>query len=175
MSQEGEMDNGDVFAYIGVYDSKEEAQRDYYYLQSMHQTGAVGAYDAAIVSKDHKGNVHISKDETSTRHGAWTGLAVGALVGALFPVSLLAGGVAGAAAGGVIGHVRKGLSRSDLDEFGQALDEGKASLVVIGRESIQDVVANEMKRQGRAVERKLDIDGTAFAEELQRAAGKFSD
>jgi len=44
-----------------------------------------------VVTKDDDVKVHVNKDETSTRHGAWGGAAVGAVVGILFPRRLPSG------------------------------------------------------------------------------------
>ena len=74
-----------VFIYIGTYPSEAAARDDYDVVKDLHAAGAVGTYDAAVVTKDDKGKVHENKDEMATRHGAWGGAAVGALVGILVP------------------------------------------------------------------------------------------
>ena len=73
------------FVYIGTYPSEMSARDDYEIVKDLHAAGAVGTYDAAVITKDDSGKVHVNKDETSTRHGAWGGIAVGAVVGLLFP------------------------------------------------------------------------------------------
>ena len=42
-------------------------------VQDLHAAGAVGTYDAGVVTKDAAGKVHVSKDEMATRHGTWGG------------------------------------------------------------------------------------------------------
>ena len=84
-----------VFIYIGTYPSEAAARDDYDVVKDLHSAGAVGTYDAAVVTKDDAGKVHVNKDEMATRHGAWGGAAVGAVVGILFPPSII-----GTAAGG---------------------------------------------------------------------------
>ena len=81
-----------VFIYIGTYPSEMSARDDYEIVKDLHAAGAVGTYDAAVVTKDDSGKVHVNKDETSTRHGAWGGAAVGAVVGILFPPSIIGSG-----------------------------------------------------------------------------------
>ena len=54
------------------------------------RSAQIGTYDAAVVTKDDKGKIHENKDEMATRHGAWGGAAVGALIGCLFPPAILA-------------------------------------------------------------------------------------
>ena len=78
-----------------------------------------------MVTKDDKGKVHVNKDEMATRHGAWGGAAVGAVVGILFPPSIIVGAAVGAAVGGVGGHLWRGMSRADVKEFGEIIDDGQ--------------------------------------------------
>ena len=104
--------------------SEAAARADYDIVKDLHAEKAVGTYDASVVTKDSDGKVHVNKDETSTRHGAWGGAAVGAVVGILFPPSLVAGAAVGATVGGVGGHLWKGMSRADVKEFGDIIDAG---------------------------------------------------
>src|SRR5271166_3327413 len=60
-----------VFIYIGTYASEVDARADYDVVKELHAQGAVGTYDAAVITKDDNGKVHVNKDETTTRHGAW--------------------------------------------------------------------------------------------------------
>src|SRR6516164_11271812 len=57
-----------VFIFIGTYASEVDARADYEIVKDLHAAGAVGTYDAAVVTKDAEGKVHVNKDETSTRH-----------------------------------------------------------------------------------------------------------
>ena len=146
-----------VFIFIGTYPSEAVAQGDYDVVKDAHALGAVGSYDAAVITKDDKGKVHVSKDETSTRHGAWGGIAAGALVGLLFPPSLIASAAVGGAVGGVSGHLWKGLSRSDVKEFGELIDSGEACLLVVGESTIQDAIDKASLKAEKHVQRQLDV------------------
>src|SRR5262249_31876674 len=83
---------------------------------------------------------------TPTRHGAWAGLGVGALVGILFPPSILVSGALGAGAGGLVGHFWRGMSRGDMKDVGEALDAGEVALVVVGESKVEEALAKELKR-----------------------------
>ena len=96
-----------VFLFIGTYPSEADARDDYDAVKDLHAVGAVGNYDAAVVTKDDKGKVHVNKDETETRKFAWGGAGVGAVLGILFPPSILGTAVVGAAVGGASGHLWK--------------------------------------------------------------------
>jgi len=85
-----------------------------------------------VVTKDDAGKVRVSKDEMATRHGAWGGAAVGALVGILFPPAIIASAAVGAAVDRVSGHLWRGMSRADVKEFGDLIDAGQAALVIVG-------------------------------------------
>jgi uncharacterized membrane protein len=154
-----------VFLYVAAYSSEDDAHADYEALKDLHAVGLVGTYDAAIVSKID-GKVHVHKHEKPTQHGAWTGLAVGAVVGILFPPSIIASGVVGAGAGGLVGHLWRGMSRSDVKELGELLDEGEAGLVIVGTSRIEEKVEKAITRATRQLEKELDAEG----EELERHA-----
>ena len=52
-----------VFIYIGTYPSEAAARDDYDVVKDLHAVGAVGTYDAAVVTKDDAGKVHVNKAE----------------------------------------------------------------------------------------------------------------
>src|SRR5215467_6711298 len=126
-----------VFIYVGTYISEETARADYDAFKHLNASGDVGTYDAAIVTKDADGKVHVNKDEMATRHGAWGGAAAGAVVGLLFPPSVIGTALVGAAIGGVSGHLWRGMSRDDVKDFGDIIDSGQAALVIVGESKMQ--------------------------------------
>ena len=147
-----------VFIYIGTYPDELSARADYEIVKDLHAAGAIGTYDAAVVTKDADGKVHENKDETSTRHGAWGGLAVGAVVGLLFPPSIIASAAVGAAVGGVGAHLWKGMSRSDVKELGDIIDDGEACLLVVGESRIQQELEKAGLKAEKQVAKQLDLD-----------------
>jgi uncharacterized membrane protein len=158
-----------VFLYLAVYDSEDDARLDYDALLELHAAGVVGSYDAALVTKDAEGKVHVHKREKPTQHGAWTGVGVGAVVGILFPPSIIASAVVAGTAGGVIGHLWGGMSRSDVKELGELLDSGEAGLIVIGRSQLEKTLERELKRANRRVEKQLDVESKELEKELAQA------
>ena len=55
--------------------SEAAARADYDLVKDLHAIDVVGSYDAAVVTKDDSGKVHVNKDEMATRHGGWGGAA----------------------------------------------------------------------------------------------------
>ncbi len=160
------MSNDPVFVYGAVYSDRADADADYEALLELHSADLVGSYDVALMYKDEAGKVHVTKHEKPTQHGAWTGAAVGALVGIIFPPSIIGAAVVGAAAGGGIGHVLGGMSRGDAKELGEQLAAGQAALIVIGRSRIQEQLDKALSRAQKSEERQIDADGEKLAKEL---------
>ncbi len=164
------MSENPVFIYAAVYSDLMGAEADYETLLDLHAADLVGTYDVALIDKDDAGKVHVMKHEKPTQHAAWTGIAVGAVVGILFPPSILGAAVVGGAAGGVLGHLFRGMSRGDAKELGELLDEGQAALVVIGRSRLQEQLDKALERAQKSVEREVAADTDELERELKAAA-----
>jgi uncharacterized membrane protein len=163
-----------VFIYIGTYPSEAAARDDYGVVKDLHAAGAVGTYDAAVVTKDGSGKVHVNKDEMATRHGAWGGAAVGAVVGILFPPSLIAGAAVGGAVGGVGGHLWRGMSRADVKEFGDVIDAGQAALVIVGQSTAEQALEKAGLKAEKHIAKELDVSPKDIDKAVQQAAGSLS-
>jgi uncharacterized membrane protein len=159
-----------LFVFVGVYSNHEAAHADYEALRIAHSEGLVGTYDVADIFKDADGKVHVHKHEKPTQHGAWTGAAVGAVIGVLFPPSIIGAGVVGAGAGGLVGHLWHGMSRSDMKELGEALDEGEAALVVVGRSRVLEQAEKLLTHAEKMLEKEIAaVDAARFEQELAQA------
>jgi uncharacterized membrane protein len=163
-----------VFIFIGTYPDQAAARVDYDVVKELHLAGAIGTYDAAVVTKDGEGKVHANKDEMATRHGAWGGAAVGAVVGILFPPSIIGTAIVGAAIGGVSGHLWRGMSRSDVKEFGELIDQGEAALIIVGESSLQAALDKATLKAEKQVAKELDISVKDVDAAVREAAGEVS-
>ena len=163
-----------VFIYIGTYPSEAAARADYDVVKDLHAVGAVGTYDAGVVTKDDAGKVHVNKDEMATRHGAWAGAAVGALVGILFPPAIIASTAVGAAVGGVGGHLWRGMSRADVRELGDIIDDGQAALVIVGESKVEQAVDKAALKAGKHVAKELDVKPKDIDKAVREAATEVS-
>jgi uncharacterized membrane protein len=160
------MSDDQVFVYGAVYADRAGANEDYDTLLDLHAADIVGSYDVALMYKDDEGKVHVTKHEKPTQHGAWTGAAVGALVGIIFPPAVLGAAVVGAAAGGGIGHALGGMSRKDAKELGEHLDEGQAALVVIAKSRVKEQLDKALTHAQKTEEREINADGKELSKEL---------
>ncbi len=158
-----------LFVYCGVYGDAQDALADYKLIKELHtEANLIDSYDAAVIERDHKGKVKIvKKHETPTRAGGVLGGGVGLATGlviALFPAAAIGGGLllgttgAGALLGSLAGHAAAGMSRGDLKDLGESLDEGEAGLVVVAVSDMEAKVRSSMKRATKVEEKQLKTD-----------------
>jgi uncharacterized membrane protein len=158
-----------LFVYCGVYGEVADALEDYDLIKDLHtEANLIDAYDAAVIECDRKGKVKIvKKHETPTRVGGVLGGGVGLATGlviVLFPAAAIGGGLllgttgAGALLGALAGHAAAGMSRGDLKDLGESLDEGEAGLVVVAVSDMEAKVRSAMKRAQKIEERQLKAD-----------------
>jgi uncharacterized membrane protein len=164
------MSDNPVFLYAAVYDEVADAEADYEAVFDLHAMGAIGTFDSAVIRKDDDGKVHVTKTEKPTQHGAWTGAAVGALVGIVFPPALLGSAIVGAGAGGLTEHLRKGVSRGDLKDLGDELEAGTAAVIVLGESKIEEQLQKAMTRANKLIEKQVDADADELEREIDAAA-----
>ncbi len=161
------------FAYSGLYANVKDALEDYDAVHALHtEAGLIDAYDAAVVERKPDGKVKIvKKHETPTRVGGVLGGGVGLATGlviALFPAAAIGGGLllatggGGALLGAVAGHAAAGMSRKDLKELGEELDEGQAGLVVVAIADMQSKVEAGMKHAEKIQAKELKADQKAI-------------
>jgi uncharacterized membrane protein len=170
-------------AFAGVYPDLESAEADYDLVKELHtQAGLMDAYDAAVIHRREDGKVKITrKHETPTRVGGvlggGAGLATG-LVVALFPFAAVGGGLlaataaGGAVIGAVAGHAAAGMSRDDLKELGESLDEGEAGLVVVGATDMEARIEESMRRAEKLQKKQLKADADAIERDAKEAGGQ---
>ena len=164
-----------LYVIAAAYDDVDAAVADYEAVKLLYRAvRSSHDFDAAVVAKDADGKVRIvKKHEQPTRHGAAVGLGYGLAVGvvaALFPpvgIGLAAAGAGGAAIGGVAGHAAGGISRSDLKDLGENLDDGQAGLVVIYETNLADQIAANIKAANRIVSRATDMAADQLAADLK--------
>jgi uncharacterized membrane protein len=158
------------------YDSEADAIADFDAVATLYaDAGISDTFDAAVLTRKADGKVDIVKrTEGPTRQGAVAGLGIGLAAGALvalFPAvglgaALLGGGAIGAGTGAVAGHLVGGMSRGDLKELGELLDEGTSGLVVVAATDVEARVEEATKRAKKRAKANLQADTDALKKEL---------
>jgi uncharacterized membrane protein len=168
-----------LIAFIATYDDVADARQDYEEVKQAHSQGFIGEYDAAIVWKNDKGKVEIdSVGNEASRKWLWAGLGAGALVGLIFPPSILATSAIGALSGAIIGKFRDGIPQDDLEQIGEALTGDNAALVVIAHDRVADgleKIGAKLDASKKQIESVLSADAAVAAQQLQEAIAKASE
>ena len=79
----------------------------------------------------------------------------------------------GAILGAIAGHAAAGMSRHDLKELGEQLDEGTAGLVVVAVSDMGAKVERAMERAEKVQQKELEADVSeleADVSEIERSA-----
>ncbi|HEY5848569.1 MAG TPA: DUF1269 domain-containing protein [Microlunatus sp.] len=131
--------------YIVSYDDPAAAQQDWEDIKHLVKDKVVSVEALVLVNRADDGKIHIKDNAHSVGAGAAIGAVSGALLGLIFPPSLLAaavvGGGIGAGAGAAVKQLEKHQVMADVE---QTLPPGSSGIVVLLEE-----------RWGSAVEKAL--------------------
>ena len=175
----------DTFALLAaIYNSEDAAIADYDAVHELYtEADLIDTYDAAVITRTDKGKVKIvKKHEQPLRQGAWVGGGLGLATGlcvALFPAVALGAGLAwgagiGAGLGALAGHAAGGMSRSDLKDLGETLDNGECAMVAVAAAAIADRVEAGLERADKVERKELKADPAAVKDEVAQAATPVS-
>jgi uncharacterized membrane protein len=102
---------------------------------------------------------------------------VGALIGLIFPPSILATSAVGALTGAIIGKFRDGIAQDDLELMSDALSGDNAALVVVAEDRVGEALENigaRLDASNKQIEVILSSDTAVAATQLQEAIGNAS-
>ena len=133
-----------VFVQLGAYADVAAAEADQKTVKELHASDMVGRFETTVITRDEKGQVQVVKGESTARRWAGRGLVVGAVIGVMFPPSILLSAGAGAVLGGFGGKANglelKAIPSGDLDALGRLINPGEAALVIVGEESAHNAI-----------------------------------
>jgi uncharacterized membrane protein len=174
----GVMTEKPLIAFIATYDDAADARQDYQEVKQAHSQGFIGDYDAAIIWKNDNDKIEIdSVSDEASRKWLWAGLGIGALIGLIFPPSILASSAIGALSGAVIGKFRDGIAQADLELIGDALTGDNAALVVIAEDRVAEAlqrIGASLDASNKQIESTLSSDTAVAAQQLQQAIAEAS-
>jgi uncharacterized membrane protein len=147
---------------VAVYDDLASAETDWAALETAAQ-GGLEIADAALV-ENQNGEAMILQRES--HHGWGKGAVVGAVVGVLFPPSILGAAVVGAGGGALVARLTRGLGRGKVKDLGEALDSGAMAVIVVCPAVSTNAVSNTL-----AGARRTTTAPSSTAEELKQAMG----
>jgi uncharacterized membrane protein len=146
---------------VAVYDQMPAAEADWDVIEENATNGVLDLADAALVTRDDEGIVPIKRQA----HEGWAkGAVAGAIIGLLFPPSILGSALVGAGAGGLLARLNRSLDRGDLNDMGRVMDEGTVAIVVVTSEETSDAVPRLLRRAKKQVTKQ-----SSTAEDLMAA------
>ncbi len=151
-----------VAAYAASYSHIVDARYDFGSFKQARHDDLIDGYDIALVERTPKGKLKITKQESAARTGGLIGLLAGVIVSVAIPPALLVEAAGGAVAGGLIGHWSRGMSHKQAAAFGDTLQAGQASIVLVVYKADADV-ASLFARADSIVEEAFDPSTGAFA------------
>jgi uncharacterized membrane protein len=156
-----------------VYADEERARTILDMLERMHRADTITLADAALVTKDQQGKVHIQETrELTTRKGARRGAIIAGVIGLIYPPSLIATVLLGGGVGALAGKLRDtGVKSGDLKQIADSLDAGKAAVVALASAETAGRTANALQGYDGQLIRQA-IGGEASAAVEQAAAGE---
>jgi uncharacterized membrane protein len=109
-----------VDLYVAAYLDADAAQEDWDALKKLANDDVIEVEGLILVSRGDDGKIKVEDDFHTAAKGAAWGAVGGALVGLIFPPSLLAGALVGAGAGlgigGLVSHGEKADIKADVED-----------------------------------------------------------
>jgi predicted CoA-binding protein len=62
------------------------------------------------------------------------------------------------------------MSRKDVMELGELIDDGEAALVVVGESKLEAYIGKAIKKADKQIWRQIEMDRKEFEKELKEAA-----
>jgi uncharacterized membrane protein len=84
----------------------------------------------------------------------------------LLGAGMLVGSAAGAGVGAIAGHAAGGMSRSDLKDIGELLDEGDSALILIAATDMQHKIDLAVTRAKKTLKKQLQADTDSLKKEI---------
>src|SRR4051794_24411863 len=109
-----------VDLYIAAYSDPDAARYDWDAFKELAEEGVIKVEGLVLVSRRSDGKIHVDDNFHTARKGAKWGAVGGAVVGLIFPPTILAGALVGAGAGlgvgGLVSHHQKAQIKADVEE-----------------------------------------------------------
>ena len=154
---------------VAQFATMEDAEAAYRDLQEIERNSPLKIDSVVIASCDAEGKVHLGKvTEHSTKTGLKWGVVGGAVLGVIFPPSILASAAVLGGTGAVLGKARNVLNRKGLaDQLAGAMRPNTAGIVALVENTAVVEIRKAMAKADRIVEEAVDKQ---LAAEIDREA-----
>jgi uncharacterized membrane protein len=159
-----------VDLYVAAYLDADAARYDWDAIKRLASDDVIKVEGLILVSRRSDGKIHVDDNFHTAGKGAAWGAVGGAVVGLIFPPSLLAGALVGAGAGlgigGLVSHGQKAEIKADVED---ALPLDSSGIVALFDEQWATDVDKALSKASKVT--KDQVDGKS-AEAVKAAAAK---
>jgi uncharacterized membrane protein len=120
----------------------EAAERDWTALDAGAEAGEFNIADAALV-ENRNGEALVLHRQS--HHGWGEGAVVGAVIGILFPPSIIGAAAVGAGGGALVARLRRALDRGKVKDLGETLRGGARAIIVVAPFQSTNAICNTLK------------------------------
>jgi len=154
---------------VAQFPTVQDAEAAYAGLQDIERSTSLKIDGVVIAECDTEGKVHLGKvTEHSTKTGTKWGLVGGAVLGVIFPPSILASAVGVGAFGAAIGKAHNVLARKGLaEELAGVMRPNTAGIVALVEDTAVVAIRQALVKADRIVEKAIDEQ---LAAEIDREA-----
>ncbi|MGN6379973.1 MAG: DUF1269 domain-containing protein [Gaiellales bacterium] len=157
-----------VDLYIAAYSDEHAAEADWVAIKELARGGIITVDALVLVSRDDDGKIHVKDNAHEVGVGATLGAVGGAVIGLIFPPSLLAsavvGGAIGAGAGGLLDHRMKKHIKADVED---TLPPGSSGIVALFEERWVTAIDKALAKADKVSRHEVDA---ASAEDVKAKA-----
>lgn len=147
-----------VHLMAAVYENRDRGKVMLDTLQAMHGEGTITLVDAAMLTKDDKGKLHVEETaELTGREGATRGAIILGIVGLIYPPSFIATVIAGGGIGALAGKLRDtGIKKDQMREIADKITTEQAAVIALSEpESVAAIERALLGYEGELLTQEL--------------------
>jgi uncharacterized membrane protein len=151
-----------VDLYVAAYADPDAARDDWNVIKQLAEDDVIKVDGLILVSRRTDGKIHVDDDFHTARRGAKWGAVGGAIIGLIFPPSLLAGAAVGAGlglgAGGLLSHGAKSEIKANVED---ALPLNSSGIVALFEERWVTDMDKAMTHADKVTKEQVDAESAA--------------
>jgi uncharacterized membrane protein len=157
---------------VAQFPTMDEAEQAYQSLLEIERTTSLQIDGVVVASCDAEGKVHVGKvTDHSTKTGLKWGVVGGAVLGIIFPPSIIASAVGVGVAGAALGKIRNVVHRSGLaDELAGVMTPNTAGIIALVEDTAVVEIRKALADADRIVEKAIDKQVAAEIDREAKAA-----
>jgi uncharacterized membrane protein len=167
---------GNQAVIVAQFADMDAAKAAYYALQDAEANRALDIAAVLVANADYQGKVHIQKmTDHKTRNGFLWGAVGGAVIGLIFPPTILAAAVGVGIAGAAVGKAGNVMMKSEVaDELASVIAPGTSGIVALVNITAVDAVTATIPEAKVVKSAPVDDATAAAVSKAAKAAGDSS-